>query len=389
MIQIRGLGVKSNTRFMDQDQIFIVKDTRNADAEWTAVVVTHTLSQPCRFAIHPSTGIISTQPWTSLDAEVRSKYNFYVKAEDSEGKYSLAEVFVSVLDMNDHSPEFDDKLLEKTMVIGIPVKVEAVDDDAESPNNVIQYSIMTADPDNAFDINADTGEIKLKPYIKSMEIVQNITKQKDCKWSLVVQARDRGSPSFSTTAVVNIDITEATPLKGPMAAFLMKSRDNPLRALGMVTVIISMLVGVTALISTAMYMRNSKSNRIMPTRRIIKRRPRDQQPWNLKMPDMKFNNPADKFIISDPERGPQRNTGSPRPKPPPPSAPSLPPPPPSSMRPSERPRAVPTISGALASKGSKKAKCCRRKEGNISSALVSELKMKLEQKIIENNQGYY
>lgn len=87
--------------------------------------------------------------------------------------------------------------------------LQAVDDDAESPNNVIEYSIMKADPDNAFDINADTGEIQLKPYIKSMEIVQNITKLKDCKWSLVVQARDRGSPSFSTTAVVNIDITEA------------------------------------------------------------------------------------------------------------------------------------------------------------------------------------
>ena len=84
-----------------------------------------------------------------------------------------------------------------------------MDDDAESPNNVIEYSIMKADPDNAFDINADTGDIKLKPYIKSMEIVYNITKQKQCKWSLVVQARDRGSPSFSTTAVVNIDITEA------------------------------------------------------------------------------------------------------------------------------------------------------------------------------------
>lgn len=92
------------------------------------------------------------------------------------------------------------------------ILLQAVDEDAESPNNVIEYSIMTADPDNAFDINADTGEIKLKPYIKSIEIVQNITKQKDCKWSLVVQARDRGSPSFSTTAVVNIDITEAVRL---------------------------------------------------------------------------------------------------------------------------------------------------------------------------------
>ncbi|CAI5658663.1 unnamed protein product [Oreochromis niloticus] len=341
------------------------------------------------FSINASSGLITTQPWTSLDAEVRSKYNFYVKAEDSEGKYSLAEVFVTVTDMNDHAPEFDEVLVEKTMIIGTPVKIEAVDEDAESPNNVIEYSIMTADPDNAFDINADTGEIKLKPYIKSMEIVQNITKQKDCKWSVVVQARDRGSPSFSTTAVINIDITEATPLKGPMAAFLMKSRDNPLKALGMVTFIISVLVGVTVLISTAMYMRNSKSNRIMPARRIIKRRPRDQQPWTFKMPVIKFTNPGEKFLITDPESSLQQEIGSPRLKPPPPIAPCLPPPPPSNARPNERPRAVPTISGALASKGSKKAKSSRRKEGNISSALVSELKMKLEQKIHENNQGYY
>ncbi|KAM9426395.1 cadherin-related family member 1a [Pholidichthys leucotaenia] len=341
------------------------------------------------FSINPSSGLISTQPWTSLDAEARSKYNFYVKAEDSDGKYSLAEVFVTVLDVNDHSPEFDDELLEKTMIIGTPVKVEAVDEDAESPNNVIEYSIMTADPDNAFEINADTGEIQLKPYIKSMEIVNNITKQKDCRWSVVVQARDRGSPSFSTTAVVNIDITEATPLKGPMAAFLMKSRDNPLKALGIITFIISLLVGVTVLFSTALYMRNSKSNRIMPARRIIKRRPRDQQPWTFRMPVIRFTNPADKFLIADPESSPQRDTGSPRSKPLPPIAPCLPPPPPSNARTSERPRAVPTISGALASKGSKKGKTYWRKEGNISSALVSELKMKLEQKINENNQGYY
>lgn len=78
----------------------------------------------CRFHIHPSLGLIATQPWTSLDAEVRSKYNFYIKAEDSEGKYNLAEVFVTVLDMNDHPPEFNEELLEKTMIIGAPVKVE-------------------------------------------------------------------------------------------------------------------------------------------------------------------------------------------------------------------------------------------------------------------------
>lgn len=77
-----------------------------------------------RFLIQPASGIIYTQPWASLDAEVRSKYNFYVKAEDAEGKYSLAEVFVTVLDLNDHPPEFNDNFLETTMVIGAPVKIE-------------------------------------------------------------------------------------------------------------------------------------------------------------------------------------------------------------------------------------------------------------------------
>ncbi|CDQ80675.1 unnamed protein product [Oncorhynchus mykiss] len=353
------------------------------------------------FLIHPSSGIIYTQAWATLDAEVKSKYNFYVKAEDTEGKYSLAEVFVTVLDMNDHVPEFDDSFVERTMIIGAPVRVEAIDADAESPNNVIEYSIMQAEPDNIFDINAETGEIKLKSYIKSMEIVQNITKQKDCRWSLVVQARDRGSPSFSTTAVVNIDITEATQLKGPMAAFLLQSRHNPMKALGMVAGVISILVGVTVLISTAMFLRNTKSNRIMPARRIIiRRRPsRDRKPWTFNVPFRGGggNDPLNKFVVGDPEAGsvsinPNKNIrprcSRSKPNPLPPRAPCLP---------SERPRAaVPTVSGALASKGSRRSSQSR--ESNISSettripvssALVSELKRRLEQKIIESNSSYY
>uniref|UniRef100_A0A8C7PQ93 Cadherin-related family member 1 n=1 Tax=Oncorhynchus mykiss TaxID=8022 RepID=A0A8C7PQ93_ONCMY len=326
------------------------------------------------FLIHPSSGIIYTQAWAILDAEVKSKYNFYVKAEDTEGKYSLAEVFVTVLDINDHVPEFDDSRVERTMVIGAPVKVEAIDADAGSPNNIIEYSIMQAEPDNIFDINSETGEINLKSYIKSMEIVQNITKQKDCRWSLVVQARDRGSPSFSTTAVVNIDITE-TQVNGPMADFLLQSRDNPMKALGMVAGVISILVGITVLISTATFLRNTKSNRIMPARRIVIRRrpPRDRKPWTFNVPFRgSGNDSSNKFIVGDQEAGSVNvnlnNKGGPRcsrskSKPTPPRAPCLPPP--SCPPPSDTSR-IP-----------------------VSSALVSELKMRLEQKIIESNSSYY
>ncbi|XP_030604006.1 cadherin-related family member 1a isoform X3 [Archocentrus centrarchus] len=225
------------------------------------------------FLIQPDSGIIYTQPWAGLDAEVRSKYNFYVKAEDREGKYSLAEVFVTVLDLNDHPPAFYDNFLETTMVIGAPVKIEAVDDDAEVPNNVIEYAIMKAEPDNnIFDINAGTGEIMLKSYIKSMAIIQNITKKRDCTWSLVVQARDLGQPSFSTTAVVKIDITEA--IKSRFFSYFLSLRKRPGTVFGICLTIVSFAITLTIFISTVMYCSSLKKTRVQPQgkiRKIIRR----------------------------------------------------------------------------------------------------------------------
>ncbi|XP_067409027.1 cadherin-related family member 1 isoform X2 [Emydura macquarii macquarii] len=253
------------------------------------------------FLIHPSTGIIYTQPWATLDAEVAAKYNFYVKAEDTEGKYSLAEVFITVLDVNDHSPEFHENIQEKTMIIGSPVKIEAIDQDAEEPNNIVDYSIMQADPANVFDIDQSTGEIKLKSYIRSLDIIHNITKNKDCIWSVVVQAKDRGSPSFSTTAVLKIDITEETLHKGPIAAFLMQTKDNPMKALGVLAGVMGVMVVITIMISTAMFWRNKRSNKIMPVRRIIKKRT-IHQPKTIRMEWLKFkrsSNTAEKFAIED------------------------------------------------------------------------------------------
>ncbi|XP_055026796.2 cadherin-related family member 1a isoform X1 [Misgurnus anguillicaudatus] len=331
------------------------------------------------FLIQPDSGIIYTQPWASLDAEVKSKYNFYVKAEDTEGKYSLAEVFVTILDLNDHSPAFNENSLEKTMIIGAPVKIEAVDEDAEEPNNVIEYSIMKADPGNIFDIDADTGEIKLKPYIKSMDIVQNITNQRDCTWSVVVQAKDRGSPSFSTTTIVKIDITEATQLRGPLASFLMKSRENPMQILGLIGGVIVIVIFVTILISTIIYIRNTKSNKILPSRRIIrrKRRPRRQENFQQPFTEENHGDEGDNVNFNN-----NLSVCKHRAPPSPPNAPDLPPPLPSHYRNSKRDWTVPTVSASVASKTKKKS--FRGKDNPVNTALVSELKLRLEQKNMAN-----
>ncbi|XP_078386963.1 cadherin-related family member 1a isoform X2 [Cetorhinus maximus] len=224
------------------------------------------------FLIHPTTGIIYTQPWAVLDAEVQSNYNFYIKADDGDGKHSLAEVFVTVLDINDHYPEFIENILEKVMIIGSPVRIEAKDEDAEEPNNVVDYSIMQADPANVFDIDQATGEIVLKSYIKSLEVIHNITRSKQCQWSLVVQAKDRGSPSFSTTAVVRIDITEE--IKSRLNSYILGLRNQPWRIFRICVSTVTFIVSLTVIISGLMFWKAVKRSRIHPRsklRKIVKR----------------------------------------------------------------------------------------------------------------------
>lgn len=89
-----------------------------------------------------------------------------------------------------------------------PCPAQATDQDAEEPNNLVDYSITHAEPANVFDIDAHTGEIWLKNSIRSLEALHNITPNGDYSWFLQVQAKDRGSPSFSTTALLKIDITD-------------------------------------------------------------------------------------------------------------------------------------------------------------------------------------
>nr|XP_056706092.1 cadherin-related family member 1 isoform X1 [Euleptes europaea] len=334
------------------------------------------------FLIHPSTGIIYTQPWATLDAEANSKYNFYVKAEDTEGKYSLSEVFITVLDVNDHSPAFNENIQEKTMVIGSPVKVQAIDQDAEEPNNIVDYSIMQADPADVFDIDPSTGEIKLKSYIRSLDIIYNITNNRDCIWSVVVQAKDRGSPSFSTTAVLKIDITDETLHRGPMGPFLMQTKDNPLKALGVLAGVIATMVMITILISTATFWRNKRSNKVMPVRRIIRRR-QNYQPRTIRLEWLKFKslaNFSEKFSAQEDVKSLQNeNSNNNLLQVLPPLPPTAPVPPPAPVFKMSLPDwRVPTVSGSLSPKIKSKHV---KKKGSASmghNALVSELKSRFE-----------
>ncbi|XP_016336364.1 cadherin-related family member 1-like [Sinocyclocheilus anshuiensis] len=299
---------------------------------------------------------------------------------DTPERFSAtADIVINLLDTNDNIPKFSSEFY----IARIP---------ENSPGGSNLVSVTATDPDSGL-----WGEVKYSIYGSGADLsVSHVLEFRD-RWSVVVQARDRGSPSFSTTAVVKIDITEANGLKGPMAAFLIQSRDSPMKALGLAVSIITVMVLVTIMISTIMYFRNTKSNRITPARHIIRRRPKEPRCWTFRLwfgrSDLSFG----KFFTDDETRD-NTNHSSPRAKPPAPSAPVLPPPPPS-----ERLRSVPTVSGSLASRNTSRSSSWRtskstdgtqrsgqNKDGSgISSTLVSELKMRIEQKINEANQGYY
>ena len=180
--------------------------------------------------------------------------------------------------------------------------------------------------------------------------------------------------------------------------------------------VIGTMVVVTVTISTATFMRNKRSNRVLPHRRVRRRPQKPSQGWSTWTLPRPFGrgwgrggggDPADKFSVS---RGEEEGVeaekvtvevveninynnnvtvgnagwvglGSLRPlplaHPPPPCAPALPPPA------SQYHWAVPTVSGGVAVTAKAKRKQ-RSKEDLMNKALVSELKMRLEQKRLQN-----
>lgn len=158
--------------------------------------------------------------------------------------------------------------------------------------------------------------------------------------------------------------------------------------------VICLMVIVTVIISTATFLRNKKSNRILPNRR-VRRRPRNPPAWSLKNPFEKPANAGEKFRVEEEAGQPEgvidnvncnnnvSNVVRHWPPPPPPSAPSLPPPPPAYI-PERRQWAVPTVSATVPIKPKKKLEMST--QDTVNRAMVSELKMRLEQKRLLNHQ---
>ncbi|XP_071359727.1 protocadherin Fat 4 isoform X2 [Trachinotus anak] len=150
-----------------------------------------------------SDGTVRVKNSTALDRETTDRINFQIEARETNPPNSVVVVPVSVtlLDVNDNSPEFtsskyEGKVFANQTVGMLLVQVKAEDPDADV-NGQIKYSIDFGNNDGYFSINENTGAISLAKTIP-------LADSEILEFPLFITARDGGTISRSSSTQVDI-----------------------------------------------------------------------------------------------------------------------------------------------------------------------------------------
>ena len=168
------------------------------------------------FNINPQSGALSLK--VSADYESDKTLTAVVKAEGPTST-GVAEVIVTITDVNDNNPSFDVTgyvlSLNENMNIGQEiVRVRASDrDSALNGNNIIQYKILSVNPATSglFTIDPNSGVISL---LRSFDRENSIS-----SYTISVGANDLGAGNLESTnqvtIIVNVlDINDNYPIFG-------------------------------------------------------------------------------------------------------------------------------------------------------------------------------
>ncbi|KAM8776577.1 cadherin-1 [Rhynchonycteris naso] len=163
------------------------------------------------FIIERETGWLKvTQP---LDREAIAQYTLFSHAVSSNGKAieDPMEILITVTDQNDNKPEFIQQVFEGSVMEGalpgtsvMEVSATDADDEVNTYNAAIGYSILSQDPEEPYDqmftINKDTGVISV--------LTTGLDRENFPTYTLVVQAADLQGEGLSTTAKAVITVTD-------------------------------------------------------------------------------------------------------------------------------------------------------------------------------------
>uniref|UniRef100_A0A672KD99 Protocadherin Fat 3-like n=1 Tax=Sinocyclocheilus grahami TaxID=75366 RepID=A0A672KD99_SINGR len=156
------------------------------------------------FSIDKSSGIVVLE--RLLDREVQSSYHIMVRASDQGVPVrlsSLANITITVLDINDNPPVFERRDYLATLPEDVAVGTEVVQVYAASKdigtNADIYYNIRSGNQQGHFTININTGAISVSRPLDF----------EYCKdYFLTVEATDGGTQPLSAVTMVNINLTD-------------------------------------------------------------------------------------------------------------------------------------------------------------------------------------
>ena len=154
------------------------------------------------FSLDPDTGELAVNG--TIDREQRDFYELQVRAllaDTDRAVPALAVVLVSVLDLNDNSPQFDQAeytaaLVEEVASETLALRITAVDQDL-AENGTVLYSL--SEPSDLFSIDASSGLLTNSQPV-DFETVQQV--------ELVIVAMDTSPTPLYSSANVTIFITD-------------------------------------------------------------------------------------------------------------------------------------------------------------------------------------
>ncbi|TRY88066.1 hypothetical protein DNTS_000045, partial [Danionella cerebrum] len=155
------------------------------------------------FRVDPNTGVVFViEP---LDYE--STHEFYLTVEATDGGTpslsDLATVNINLTDVNDNSPVFNQDIysavISEDAELGKTVLTVMADDADGASSNQVHFSIIDGNQGSPFSIDPVGGEVK---------VARQLDREKTSGYTLTVLASDNGSPARSSSATINIDVSD-------------------------------------------------------------------------------------------------------------------------------------------------------------------------------------
>ena len=163
---------------------------------------------------------------SSLNYEIRREFQLTVLATDMgvEQNTGSAQVLITVIDINDNSPQFVPPNVTATVRENLAPNSNPVvrlrTEDADSVNGMIRYNTVSGNEGNQFTLNADNGELRSNVAFD---------REERARYILVVTAEDNGSPSLTGTSyvtIVIIDDDDSRPSDAETNVFIYHYQNN-------------------------------------------------------------------------------------------------------------------------------------------------------------------